>query len=706
MSQQNNSSNIADNVDSLLTPMEDVIEAWEEEDYETCSQKCLFLLKKRKQAMIMVGGTGSAGVGGADKNPLMTSIQKLLLQCWLHLEQYQKIQDWVQSNDNAGMHKSLALYANYRSDQYEKVSKSASATSAEGTTTMTTLEQHLLAQSYFHLNQPVASLKIYKDLLPQYDADEDEDDEQAKMEVLANALAVLTSTAIPFLPSNADNNSWLEKAENFLEDQEQFSDLAFNLGTLQCLESSNPSKDWLEFAEDNVENEDEDLPAIDTNLTWFDQFWQREELEDISYSQITTEETSARAAVANLNQTLLDGNARTMPTKPHPKWTTLQVRMYWYNRAVTQYKAGKMVECQETCQFLKKSLNGGGGSNEKTKKQSASSNVQHLWWESRADVLIAHASASKDSKKAISKLEQRLEFLKSSQQSSAILDHAIAHVQLNLYILQNPTNNTSSKQIRKVLTSLPTSIQSSPAVEATLNAIGGKEEESASSKDKASKSPEEEALTLFRKGQFKKSADLYRETLPSPSQSDEDQLAHYLWCVQALSRSDQLEEAEKIWNEIEPLLHGTVDGRSTANGEALEQKELPRSSTSSTKTLIGTSTESKKPKRSKESVLRQRTKKREAYLKKLEEKGEYNPERPTKPNPERWIPKHERSRNRRGQRGGGPGRSHQGGGSAADAQRLDAAARRAGTSVPANSGPSTANMKAVGGGKQARRGRR
>jgi hypothetical protein len=92
-----------------------------------------------------------------------------------------------------------------------------------------------------------------------------------------------------------------------------------------------------------------------------------------------------------------------------------------------------------------------------------------------------------------------------------------------------------------------------------------------------------------------------------------------------------------------------------------------------------------------EKIMRRRERKREAYLKKLEAKGQYNPDRPIKPNPERWIPKHERSRSR-GKGRTGNNRSAQGGGSQLDALRLDAAARRAGQ-VPASSGPSTANIK-------------
>ena len=149
------------------------------------------------------------------------------------------------------------------------------------------------------------------------------------------------------------------------------------------------------------------------------------------------------------------------------------------------------------------------------------------------------------------------------------------------------------------------------------------------------------------------------------------------------------------------------------SGSALENKALPRTTTTSarssvSKKLAGTANdeeESDKP--SREKILRRRAVKREMYLKELESKGKYNPDRPTKPDPERWIPKHERSRSSRGgnrNRGGGRNNnkglnSAQGGGSKLDADRLDAAARRAGK-TQASSGPSSANLKVSSGGRK------
>jgi hypothetical protein len=718
-SQQNNNNNSS--AESILTPLQEVLDAWEDNDLESCSENCLFLLKKRKGVMDAA---------------LTDSVQKILLQCWLQLEHYSKIDEWIQANNITG-HKGLALYARYRSEDYDKVSKSATKESL--------LEQHLLAQSYFHLNQPAPALKVYGDIiLANNDGGEDD---QAQMETLSNALAVLASTAVPFVPVS-DSGNWVGRSETFLKEHTEFSDLALNLGLLKFLGSSpnaaiqQQQENWLEHAEDNADPDD--LPVIETNLAWSDHFWYTNDYSDnVDVYSSHTDGPSARAAVATLNQSLLREETTFPTTQPHPKWNLLQLRMYWYNRAVAQYKEGKMVECQESCQSLKKTLGGGNdvssSSNKKNSKKQLASTT--LWWEARAEVLVAHAqdkqsktssSSSSSSSPAVTKLEQKLEFLK-GQSSSPIIDHAVAHVQLHLYLLKNANNannnNTNKKQqLASLLKSLPESIQSRPAVQATLSAVGGGEQASSSSSssnkqknkknNKKSSSPEDQAVALFGQGKYKEAAELYEQTLPAVSKSDPDQLVHHLWRVQALARSSSTirsdqhhyDEAEKLWKELEASMSNAIDIVEDAalDGEALEQKALPRSATSGTK-IIGTENSANQSTRSKESVLRQRTKNREAYLKQLESKGEYNPDRPTKPNAERWIPKHERSRARGGRRNNhnqsNNNRSAQGGGSQADAQRLDAAARRAGT-VPASSGPSTANMKvtAMGGGK--RRGRR
>ena len=119
---------------------------------------------------------------------------------------------------------------------------------------------------------------------------------------------------------------------------------------------------------------------------------------------------------------------------------------------------------------------------------------------------------------------------------------------------------------------------------------------------------------------------------------------------------------------------------------------------------------SERKKNNRESILRKRAKQKEAYLKRLESEGRYDPNKIplTKPDPERWIPKSQRSYNRRGRGRGGGGRYNnksnvgaQGGGAGAgmekDAAKLDVAARVAAKASGGGDGsggkPSTANIK-------------
>jgi hypothetical protein len=114
---------------------------------------------------------------------------------------------------------------------------------------------------------------------------------------------------------------------------------------------------------------------------------------------------------------------------------------------------------------------------------------------------------------------------------------------------------------------------------------------------------------------------------------------------------------------------------------------------------------SEQKKKSREHILRKRAKQREVYLSRLESKGLYDSSKPllSKPDPERWIPKGQRSYNNRrgkfksnvGAQGGGAGP-----GMERDAAKLDVAARMAaaksgsaGDDGGGGQQPSTANIK-------------
>lgn len=684
----------------------------------------------------------------------------------------------------------MVLYARYRTGDYATVSKQSAAATTTATATTTSdannpvVLRYLRAQSEFHLNRTEQGLAVYLQLLSGDSIDEN--DVESKMEVLTNALALIASSgctpSVGIDEKNDENISfWLEEAEAMLlsddddNDEvvgEMFSDLASNLGCIRFL--TNPTatdQNWLEEAADTGEDEAAKKGSPEqTNLQWSKHFWYKD-IEDVHYDVPVgaTATTAAAAAsesnkmpvvqsVARVNQALLNENPDKLPVQPHPKWNLLQVRMYWYDRAVLQLKAGKHVECQDSCQSLKKTLSGAssGGKKKKKKTDAASSNAEATqavsrspaaaWWEARADVVLACAQqAQSKHKDARARLAERLVVLRaaagssSSSSSSLALDHAIAHVRLHQFVMeqqqqrqQKGGNKKTDRQehrseLLELMNDLPESIRSSPAAQLTMDDLQTAVDNATSGNKTSStpKSPLEEAGVLFGEGRYEEACRLYESALSGGSSSntdddDETVVDSKLRYVQALAMSGRHEASRELWQSLESSLDEETSPatESLPDGGALENKPLPRSSTAGNsigKKLAATvgsndDDDDEESKPSREKILRRRAAKRAAYLKKLEAKGKYNPDRPSKPDPERWIPKHERSRssrnNRGSNRGGGGGRNNnkglnsaQGGGSKLDAERLDAAARRAGR-VPANSGPSSANLKVSSGGRK------
>jgi signal recognition particle subunit SRP72 len=657
----------------VLTSLQSLLDAWSEDQYDEVVKKSSFLLKKKIKL----------------DSSLRDSVQRIMLQSWLQQEEYSKVISWIDQQTKDNNHSDLGYYARYRLNEFDKVSKSASNES--------TLEKHLLAQSYFRLKQANPALKVYQELL-----NDDDNDDETKMELFSNALAVITgSDAIPYVPLNEESQQkWVTLAEELVQERPDFYDLAFNLGTLKSLTGPYDGNeiDWLEEAEANCNLDNDSIP-IETNIAWSRQFWSKD-LDDADYSAAATSESEA-SIVAKINHSLLtDDDNYKLPSHPNAKWNALQVRMYWYNRAISQFKAKKLVECQESCQSLKRTVSGGskGGDKKKKKSDNSKKSPANLWWEARVDTLLAHVQAQQSkTSQGIEKLEQQVTTLQKQQPSCYTIDHAIAHILLHLHSIRTSASISSLEESVAVLKSLPESIQSQPAVQATLKAMGANDDQT--SFNKKDMAPPEQADALFFQGKFKEASDMYTGVLSDVSNCDSDQLAQHLRHIQALATSGQHDESSKLWIAVQPYLEGSFEASTKLDGETLEKQDLPRSSTMINKQLVVNESNSKIPKRSQKSILRQRAQKRDTYLKQLEARGEYNKDRPTKPNPERWIPKNERSRNRRNRRGGGINRSAQGGGSHTDASRLDAAARRAGT-APVSSVPSTANLKVSNGSRK------
>jgi tetratricopeptide (TPR) repeat protein len=161
-------------------------------------------------------------------------------------------------------------------------------------------------------------------------------------------------------------------------------------------------------------------------------------------------------------------------------------------------------------------------------------------------------------------------------------------------------------------------------------------------------------------------------------------------------------DPEELENRPLPRLHRTRKSPAGASGAGAGMAAVDGNS----QTLVTLSAEKKKIK---EHRLRQRAKKRELHIETLKTRGDYNMARPPIPDPERWIPKHQRSSNKnrrgrgRGQRGNDmAGAQGAGAGTDKDAARLDVAARK-GEGAPPPSSTSTAHMTVSGSGNTVKR---
>lgn len=224
----------------------------------------------------------------------------------------------------------------------------------------------------------------------------------------------------------------------------------------------------------------------------------------------------------------------------------------------------------------------------------------------------------------------------------------------------------------------------------------------------------------LRQGAYEEAASLYESTIRAVEEggttlSESDVLECKAGQVCALSYCD-VKRAVELAAALD--LRKEWGDRTEFDGEELEGMDIPRQSggrSGRVRKMIGTrrgtDDTQKKNKKNQEAILRRRTKKRDLHLEKLRTKGLTNPDRPPKPDPERWIPKNQRSHARRGRKSRQKFVGAQGGGTGAgaerDALRLDAVARAAAKKEgrDVSSRPSTAHLmvSSHNGGKGERR---
>jgi len=427
--------------------------------------------------------------------------------------------------------------------------------------------------------------------------------------------------------------------------------------------------------------------------------------------------------------------------------TPQQVRTALFNRALLLAKMGNTTGCTEALEVLRASLlvsyHGDNstanknifGKKGKGKKKITPateddvptarpcSDAEIAAWKAQADWLeseLVRISESTDKNSAdiidsaIANLDKAINTSGSTDGLGA-LSYTKSQLLLHRAVLADA--DSAAPSIIDAIESLPLPVLSCPGTKVTLASLYGSYNDDAKAEQLLSDLGDDIALAGFRleRGQYQQAVELLESILDE--QGSDAPMEVRAMLVKALSYTDpaQAEEvAQSLLNSIPVEL----------DGEELESMEIPRfakrtgdSSSKVRKTIAATGggkgrmRVGERKKKNSDAVLRKRAKQREAYLSKLEADGRYDPKQSPQPDPERWIPKSQRSYNRRGRRGRNKGVGAQGGGAGAgmekDAAKLDIAARAAGNNT-FSSGPSTANVKvnSSGGVRKGKGGRR
>ncbi|GMH73250.1 hypothetical protein TrRE_jg6285, partial [Triparma retinervis] len=209
---------------------------------------------------------------------------------------------------------------------------------------------------------------------------------------------------------------------------------------------------------------------------------------------------------------------------------------------------------------------------------------------------------------------------------------------------------------------------------------------------------------------FESAAEIFKGALDGDGgeMEEEDKLSVISLLVQAYSRFD-VDKAMQYANELPASAADSLPASSPhGGGEGLEFAALPRSTARSraASALLAVNTDVERNERRMKNRARtkeQREKRRERHVAKLEALGKYNPNNPPMPDPERWLPKSQRSHSKKGRKNRDKfsGAQGAGGGALKDAAKLDAKKRAEGGDKDARAF-STAHL-AVGGKKSRRR---
>merc|ERR1712232_75144 len=149
----------------------------------------------------------------------------------------------------------------------------------------------------------------------------------------------------------------------------------------------------------------------------------------------------------------------------------------------------------------------------------------------------------------------------------------------------------------------------------------------------------------FINGNYKSASDIYYKLYQQMSLSQEEHedesttiLANLIICYSFID----VDKAEETVGLL-PVLHEEIDTEwSALTGDQLENLDIP---TSSKRRVARQDNKTDSTKLSRKQALnkKKRTRKRQVHLEKLQAEGKYNPEKPTTPDPDRWLPKYMRT---------------------------------------------------------------
>jgi len=356
------------------------------------------------------------------------ALHKLYAQALIRNQQYEQALSVITANKNGDLWSSeLQAYAHYKQKDYQQV-----VALAKRQQDSSTALQYMLAQSLYHQADTQGACQLFQQLLENADLSEED-----KVQIYTNLVTVLFADATPYCASSSYPQNVVDAALAFLENHQNDGDdypydLAYGLASWQLLTTAKASEraSWRQLlhkaiaACQNLNSDDElavEVGPLQINQTLFSSvFWNQTAATDTSTEVANSEEDSklpaALQSVRRVNQALSAASSpsealKVLSAEPEAKLTPLQKRLWYYNRAVMQLRAGKPDDCRATCQFLQKHLLQQTKHSKKKKastttEDSSTTLVVHdpedqTWWEARILVLLAHCGGGDDDKARI-----------------------------------------------------------------------------------------------------------------------------------------------------------------------------------------------------------------------------------------------------------------------------------------------------------------